>query len=274
MTSECRFAHLRIKHGTLTHMMKRLSSGIFTCVTTFLLCLLLSYSVQAQEIPTDAAAISAGEALFKANCKSCHKLDAKLVGPGLSGVTDRVPSVQWIINWVHNPAKVIASGDDYANKIYNEYNKSQMTAFTSLKDEQILSIVAYIKNPPAPPVVKNENPNPNPDQNASSGYLDAIVVGMIIILILLVVILVLIVNALRKFLDTKDLSEEDKEIVNSPITFSSVTSSAGFIFLVIFLFSTITFKTVIDGLYSIGVQKNYQPKQPIAFSHKIPRWPV
>lgn len=26
---------------------------------------------------------------------------------------------------------------------------------------------------------------------------------------------------------------------------------------------------MIDGLYSIGIQQNYQPKQPIAFSHKI-----
>jgi len=250
-------------------MMKRLFSGIFICVPTFLLCILLSYSVKAQEIPTDAAVISAGEALFKANCKSCHKLDAKLVGPALTGVTERAPSVQWIIKWVHNPAKLIASGDEYANKIYNEYNKSQMTAFTTLKDEQILSIIAYIKNPPAPPVAVTPAGTQTTGESAPSGYLDAIVAGMIIILVLLVVILVLIVSALRKFLDTKELSEEDKEIVNSPITFSSVTSSAGFIFFVIFLFSTITFKTVIDGLYSIGVQKNYQPKQPIAFSHKI-----
>ncbi|CAN5225645.1 c-type cytochrome [soil metagenome] len=250
-------------------MMKRLFFGISTCVSPILLCLLLTYSVQAQEIPTDAAAITAGEALFKANCKSCHKLDAKLVGPALTGITERAPSIQWIINWVHNPAKVIASGDDYANKIYAEYNKSQMTAFTTLKDEQILSIIAYIKNPP---VVVDNTPKPpvgGEPVNAASGYLDAIVVGMIIILLLLVIILVLIVGALRKFLNTKELSEEDSEIVNSPISFSSVTSSAGFIFLVIFLVSTITFKTVIDGLYSIGVQKNYQPKQPIAFSHKI-----
>jgi len=33
--------------------------------------------------------------------------------------------------------------------------------------------------------------------------------------------------------------------------------------------AAISFKTVIDGLYSIGVQQNYQPKQPIAFSHKL-----
>ena len=102
-----------------------------------------------------------------------------------------------------------------------------------------------------------------------TGYLDAILVGMVIILILLVIILSLIVNALRKFLEQKELSPEDREIVVSPISFYSVTRSPGFIFLVIFVVSTVAFKSVIDGLYSVGVQQNYQPKQPIAFSHKI-----
>ncbi|NOT73862.1 MAG: c-type cytochrome [Cyclobacteriaceae bacterium] len=253
--------------------MKRLFSGIFICVTQVLLCFLLSLSVQAQEIPTDAAAVAAGEALFNGNCKSCHRVKTKLIGPALAGVEGRVPSVGWIINWVHNPAKVIASGDDYAVKIYAEYKNSQMTAFTSFKDEQILSILAYVKAEAAKPdvaVTPTPDPkNPNGGGGAPSAYLDAIMVGMIIILILLVIILALIISALRKFLDTKELSEEDREIVNSPITFNSVTRSPGFIFLVIFVVGTLAFKTTIDGLYSIGVQKNYQPKQPIAFSHKI-----
>ena len=37
----------------------------------------------------------------------------------------------------------------------------------------------------------------------------------------------------------------------------------------IFVVSAITFKTLIDGAFSVGVQQGYQPKQPIAFSHKI-----
>jgi hypothetical protein len=38
---------------------------------------------------------------------------------------------------------------------------------------------------------------------------------------------------------------------------------------VLFLVAAIGFKAVINGLYSIGVQQGYAPKQPIAFSHKI-----
>ncbi|HQQ82088.1 MAG TPA: c-type cytochrome [Cyclobacteriaceae bacterium] len=255
-------------------MMKRLTSVFSSSFLPFLVFLILSYSVQAQVIPTDPAAIAAGEALFKGNCKTCHKIKEKYTGPALAGVENRVPSIGWILNWVKNPAKVIASGDEYANKIYLENNKSQMTAFTSYKDEQILSILAYIKaeaaKPDAAPVTATAA-----DGGASSGsaiptaYLDTILAGMIIILILLVIILVLIVNALRKFLESKDLSSEEREVVTSPITFGTITSSPGFVFLVVFIVATLGFKTVIDGLYTIGVQQGYQPKQPIAFSHKI-----
>ena len=92
---------------------------------------------------------------------------------------------------------------------------------------------------------------------------------MILILVLLVVILGLIVSALKKYLDQKELSEEDKEVVHSPYTVSSIMQSSGFIFIVLFIVAAVAFKTVIDGLYTIGIQQNYQPKQPIAFSHKL-----
>jgi mono/diheme cytochrome c family protein len=74
----------------------------------------------------------------------------------------RVPSVDWVFNWVRNPAKVIASGDEYANKLYNEYGKSQMTAFNTYTDDQIMSILAYVKaeaekvDAPAPSAATSE----------------------------------------------------------------------------------------------------------------------
>jgi mono/diheme cytochrome c family protein len=239
---------------------------------TLALFVATSYTSFAQEIPTDAAAISAGEALFNGNCKSCHRVKQKLVGPALAGVEGRAPSVAWILEWVKNPAKKIATGDEYANKIYNEYNKSQMTAFTSYTDAQILSILAYVKKAAAEPDVAVTTPSDtkNPkDLGMPSSYLNAILGGMILILILMIVILGLIVNALKKFLNQKELTEDDEQVVNSPYTLSSITRSSGFIFLVTFIVVSIGFKTVIDGLYSIGVQQDYQPKQPIAFSHKL-----
>lgn len=270
-----RNVHLCTLHKTevLNIMMKQRFAG-HPLLATLILLLSLSFSLTAQDISTDPAAISAGEALFNGNCKACHRVKQKLVGPALAGIEDRAPSIDWIKSWVRNPARMIASGDEYANKIYNEYNKSQMTAFTSYTDEQIMNILAYVKAEAA----KADAPAPGTTQTANAdgqgagvppAYLNAILVGMIIILVLLLVILGLIINALKKYLDQKELSEEDREQIHSPYTLGSIARSPGFIFLVVFVVSAVAFKTVIDGLYSIGVQQGYQPKQPIAFSHKI-----
>lgn len=240
---------------------------------TFVLLLALSYPSFAQEISKDVTAISAGEALFNGNCKSCHRIKQKLVGPALAGVYDRAPSIDWIKAWVRNSSKVIATGDEYAVKLYTEYNKSQMTAFNSYTDEQIMNILAYVKaeadKPDAAPVAAAGSGGTSGGSALPTSYLNAILVGMILILVLLMVILGLIVSALKKYHDQKELSEEDKEVVHSPFTVSTIMQSSAFIFIVLFVVAAISFKTVIDGLYSIGIQQNYQPKQPIAFSHKL-----
>ena len=115
-------------------MIKHFTHPLCKFVSVFFLLALFSLSTYAQEISSDAAAITAGGTLFNGNCKSCHKIHAESVGPALAGVYDRAPSIQWIKDWVHNSAKVIASKDEYALQIFEKYKKSQMTAFTTLKD--------------------------------------------------------------------------------------------------------------------------------------------
>jgi len=253
-------------------MMKDRFSDLVKLLTV-LLFFTSSFNSFSQEIPTDAASISAGEALFNRDCKSCHRVKQKLVGPALAGVEERAPSISWILAWVKNPAKLIASGDEYANKIYIEYNKSQMTAFTSYTDVQILSILAYVKAEVAKPDVVAAPAAGGQVAGGGAGipssYLNVIVGGMILILILMLAILGLIISGLKKYLNQKELNEEDQQVVNSPYTFSAVTRSSGFIFIVVFIVAAVGFKTTIDGLYSIGIQQDYQPKQPIAFSHKL-----
>lgn len=233
----------------------------------------INFTSHAQEISTEPDAIKAGQGLFNANCKACHAVDKKLVGPALGGVEGRVPSIQWIKNFVHNSSAVIKSGDEYAVKLYNEYNKTQMTAFTSLKDDDIMNILAYIKNthenPPTPQGPTATTTSAGSTDTASAKYLNIILIGLVVILLLLLIILGLIVSALKRFLDQKELSEEDREVVHSPITIGSITRSPGFVFIVVFLVAALGFKAVINGLFSIGVQQGYAPKQPIAFSHKI-----
>lgn len=95
--------------------------------------------------PAEAAAIAAGDALFKNNCAQCHAVNDKVVGPALAGISKRRPT-PWVIKWVKNSSKVIASGDEYAVKLFDDYGKQQMPAFPQLSDEDITSIVAWVKS--------------------------------------------------------------------------------------------------------------------------------
>ena len=61
-----------------------LKSLILSLVLAF-----LSLSSFSQEIPTDEASIAAGKQLFDTNCKTCHRVDSRLIGPPLAGVYDR-----------------------------------------------------------------------------------------------------------------------------------------------------------------------------------------
>ena len=76
-------------------------------LTTFFIALISISSVNAQD----------GEALFKANCTSCHAVKEKVIGPALMGVSKRRPE-DWLIKWIKNSQAVIKSGDEYAVKIF------------------------------------------------------------------------------------------------------------------------------------------------------------
>ena len=71
----------------------------------------------------------AGKALFNSNCASCHKLDKKMTGPALRNVEARLLEDEgldrdWLYKWIRNSSSLIKSGDDYANRIYLEYNRA------------------------------------------------------------------------------------------------------------------------------------------------------
>ncbi|MEJ2006221.1 MAG: c-type cytochrome [Cyclobacteriaceae bacterium] len=229
-------------------------------------------------LPTDPARISEGESLFKGNCASCHKVNQKLVGPALAGVWDRAPSLDWIVSFVQNSQKMIQSGDEYAVNLYEEYNQTQMTAFPTFSRDQILNIIGYVKDQAENQTAAAADPAAGGQADTavqqgpaiSSTYLNAIMIGLVVVLVLILVVLVLITTVLQKYLRQRDdLTEEDRDIVETSTSFSNVFTSKPVIFLATFLFTAIAFKVVINQLYAVGIQKGYAPEQPIAFSHKL-----
>ncbi len=232
-----------------------------------------SYS-QADAVPTDPEIIGAGEQLYSQNCKACHRIDQRLIGPALQNVYDR-RDMEWIFAFVKNSQKVIEGGDNYAIALFDEYNKIAMTSF-DFTDEEILSIIAYVKdqtdNPPVTEVVATGGGEAGSaeDPGIASKYLNIILIGLVITLVLLFVVLVKVSSVMKKYLQQKsDLSEADKELIDQQFDVFSIVKHKAFIGLVAFIVTALLFKGIIDQLYNIGVQQGYSPKQPIAYSHKV-----
>ena len=224
-------------------------------------------------ISSDPAVISQGEVLFNGNCKTCHAVHKKVVGPALANVYERRP-IEWLYRFIRNSQKVIRSGDKYAVDLYNEYNQTEMTAFDDFTDAEILSILAYIQQETiAGPAGPEPPPGPGGDPQtveASSDYMKIILAVLVVILLLILLILVMITGVLKKYLtDRNDLDEADKEIVFQKFDLQKVIRSKAFIGIVVFIFAVVVVKASIDGLFNVGVQQGYAPRQPIAFSHKL-----
>jgi mono/diheme cytochrome c family protein len=88
----------------------------------------------------------AGDALFRANCAQCHAVNNQVVGPALANIKKR-RRINWVVSWVHNSAKVVASGDEYAVKLFNDNGQQQMPSFPELSSKDIENIVAWINSP-------------------------------------------------------------------------------------------------------------------------------
>jgi cytochrome c2 len=87
---------------------------------------------------------SQGEVLFKANCKACHRLDQKLVGPALRHVYNHRDSV-WISKMIVNANQMVREKDKLAVALYNEYNQVSHTEFTGLKKTEVAALMRYLK---------------------------------------------------------------------------------------------------------------------------------
>ncbi len=93
---------------------------------------------------------------------------------------------------------------------------------------------------------------------------------LVVVLVLILVVLALIVSVLTKYIkDQKEVDEADKELVNQKVDLGKLLKSDFVIGSVVFIFTAILLKTLIDGAFTIGVQQGYQPTQPIAFSHAL-----
>jgi cytochrome c2 len=239
--------------------------------------------------PSGGGDAEKGKALFTNNCAQCHAVTEEVVvGPGLKGVTSRTPGKEWLHKWIRNSSAVIASGDPYAVQVFNKFNKIQMSSFPNLTDADIDGILAYIEqsSAPAQATVGGDGAQQarggggaGGDQNGSGSSISGpselftfVLVALLVVMLLVLGVLLVIVTILSRAVTpvTVDgaqteapLGQRLKEGLTSAFNNTTLRS------IVIWLFIFIVTKESIDGLYSVGIQQGYAPKQPIAYSHKL-----
>ena len=193
-----------------------------------------------------------GEALFKANCASCHKPDKDFTGPALKGWKDREPADGWIYKWIANPA---AQNDPYATALKAKWKPVVMTNFPQLKKEDIDGILKYIDDW-APPVAPTAGPNTAPASD------DSLLFGILTLVLALIAFVLLQVNSnLRKLSDEKEGVYRTEPV---PFYRNKTYLMAG----ILVLFAVGGYFTI-NAAIGLGRMQNYQPQQPIFYSHKV-----
>ncbi|MDG2367563.1 MAG: c-type cytochrome [Flavobacteriaceae bacterium] len=230
--------------------------------SNFLLSLCFTLNLTAQEPD-----IAKGKSLFNANCASCHKLNKKLIGPALKGVSAKYEK-EWLYSWIKNSAAMIKSGDERAVAIYEEYNKVAMNSFTQLSNEDIDNILAYTDYVPPKPELPVSGA-PVGENVGSSPVNDIVLVLLSFILIVLIVLLLLINKTLKNLIPENDNLDKNKiDQKRIPIWKAFVQNQfLVLVSVVVLLLSSAYF--AYGYMLQIGVDQGYMPIQPIHYSHKI-----
>ena len=83
-----------------------------------------------------------GKEIFKSMCSACHKIDQRVIGPALAGVTKkRTP--EWIMNMIMNPNQMVKENAQ-ARKLLAEYISPM--ANQNLTEEETRSILEYFRD--------------------------------------------------------------------------------------------------------------------------------
>jgi mono/diheme cytochrome c family protein len=212
-----------------------------------------------------------GKSLYNANCAACHKLDKKMTGPALRNVEARLAEEEgldreWLNAWIRNSAALIKAGDAYANKIYNEYNGTAMTAFPQLSDQDISDILAYTAAPkPEPPA---PIPGAETQVQTEGGISNNLILGALAVLFaLLAMALILVKRTLNRFAEAKGI-ETVAESKRTPIWKAFIQNQ--FLVLVTAIFFLLASGYFVYGYFmQVGIDQGYEPVQPIHYSHRI-----
>jgi hypothetical protein len=179
-------------------------------------------------------------------------------GPALAGVEGRWETKEKLYSWIKNSAAFLKTGDAYANKLYLEYNKTAMNQFPNLKNEEIDAILKYINSVPAPgAAVPGGAAAGAPAEEDNS-----LLFGILSLILAVVALILLQVNAnLKKLADTREGQTPEVDV--------PFWRNKRYIAFMAVVFFVVGGYLVSKSAMGSGRSKDYQPVQPIYYSHKV-----
>ncbi len=251
------------------HLLKR-NLKVKTIALSFVCLLTLSLSAQTEAKLSPEA--TAGLEVFKANCTSCHSMAVDGTGPALAGVQSK-HSQEWLVKWIRNNEKLIASGDADAINT-SKLKPSTMNTFESLSDAQINNVITYFKEyvPPAPTVTEGGPGGESPSFYSSSTLY--ILLFLIVILCIVLIILRRTKNSLRNTVKEMEAVTEEPAAPTATQTrmayFKKRTNPTILKLLIgVAVLGALATYGFIFGVTEVAVQQGYRPDQPIKYSHKL-----
>jgi mono/diheme cytochrome c family protein len=220
---------------------------------------------------------SKGEAIFKAKCTACHKLDQRVIGPALGPQLESETDDAYLTKWIQNNQALIAAKNPKALKIYNEYNQAAMTVFGDLSDGDVANIITYVRTEYKK--MKTAAAAPGATAKAEeSGPSDLVVYGLLaVIIVAFIVILVLnkVISTLERLVANQPVlaPEEVAVVVEGPskgvLLARKLIKNKKFVFFVCICGTIFLASWGWVTLWNTNVHTNYQPVQPIKFPHDL-----
>lgn len=90
----------------------------------------------------DSALAAEGQKIFESKCASCHKFEAKYVGPALKGVTER-RKPEWIMNMILNSTEMVQK-DPEAKKLFATFMMAMPNQ--NMDEKSARSVLEYFRS--------------------------------------------------------------------------------------------------------------------------------
>jgi cytochrome c551/c552 len=203
-----------------------------------------------------------GKAIFQSKCASCHNPLRDATGPKLGGVLGSDfygGDIKKIAHWAYNVNNLVKADPHYV-ALQKQYG-SIMTQFNaeSLPEKDIAAIFNYIEKAVTD---ANKPTDPNGPTSETSSDQNAVIFGVISLILAIIALILMQVNS-----NLKKMSDDVEGILRpDPVPFYRNKVYIAMLSIILFVVGGYY---ITKGAIGLARMKDYQPKQPIFYSHKI-----